>query len=591
VSYTVFTLLRSDVNKSTGEITWSRLFELTPANITNVTIKTESYDELIEHSGEPEIIPYGVGSCVASVTGTFFDPLTGKGSFIQPTTNLSLEVTNFDDTIKLFDEDIDNENVIYAIRLGKQNQGGCRELEEGIWKIKKFKWDRTAKEMGKYRFNMDLAYFWADPSEQQLYSSTTGSKKVQDVRFQIDIYETDNGQLPATGVNIFDVEIHKSLFVKNTARFSCDSNIFKNSYIIVKLANAIKDSEKYIFIGIVTECEPNKDSGTYFVTCKEICELLYRGVCVDPAGGWLAFLNPRVVIPTPVNGYDYKICDMLAQMLLGYYDAKEGYEYFKPGLGIDRSGLGQEVTLPGRPNTKISTQVLSGVSVGKGITDFMYLQCGFYIWYDYENKGALEYGFIRDRIHLDLTKEYIEKTVLKTSEEDEYVPDGVMVCDTTGIVGTAGECGKGKNIIVYSYNDTKIDTSLGAIAAGILEMNQFIGKQSYVVTFPAGTVRFKEGDYFSGLGDQTMSIKGNEVNMEWRSGDDADPLAKPDDSSWQIKELTITEKGTDVVVGPSYYSVLDIYKSTLSKTTSGIPAPTEDHVEELNEVIIGGSDE
>jgi hypothetical protein len=43
---------------------------------------------------------------------------------------------------------------------------------------------------------------------------------------------------------------------------------------------------------------------------------------------------------------------------------------------------------------------------------------------------------------------------------------------------------------------------------------------------------------------------------------------------WQIKEMTITEQKTEVIVGSSFFSVFDIYQDAL-KRCDGVPATTE----------------
>ena len=596
-NYTVFTLKRSDKSMGTGKIIWSTLFDLTPANISSISIKTDATEEVVEFSEKPEIFPLGVKGCTATLTGTFFDPgnkyegLYNYGSSTTPNARLSKEIIDFDNTIKVFDV-IENESIEYALSLSTKNMGGCRELGEdrSVWKIDKFSWDRTFKDLGKYRFNMVLSYFWPDDgkNEQRIYEEGLGLKNEQTIIFEVDVIGTDNGQDNISALEIFSPKIQKSLYVKNTAIFSCYTNIWRDSIVKIHLKGATKEEDRNVFWGIVSDCTGDKDSGMFDITCKEICDLMYRGLCSDPDGGWLAFLCPRVVIPTPLNGEDYTIGRMVKEMLKTYYEKKDGY-FWEPGEGFTESGFNTSINLPGRDDVKLSTQVISGISIGKAVNDFLCNQCGMYLWYNYRNAGRLEYGFIRQPITLDLSREYIVKTIMIDTNQDDMKLDGVIVyVPGSDVSGFAGECGAGKNVAIYTYDDSKIDTSLTAIAERILRLNG-IGNvmSSYRVQFPAGTVRFCEGDYFRGLGDQTIQRQENGINMEWRAGDEVNPLQDPSDSAWQIKEMIITNTYTEVIVGTSYYSVLDIYKDSLQRTTTGIIAPVESTTVELKEVIVG----
>lgn len=587
---TTFSLMQSQVNRSTGEVKYTRLFELTPANITSITIVTDAYEEVSEFGSEPTIIPLGVSSCKASITGTFDDPVAHKSSRMYPTSGLAREITDFENTIQLFTE-LEGMKSTYALkRFGTDTTNGCRELGAGIWKLNKFSWDRKAKENGIYRFAIDLSYFWEEPSEQKIYDDSTANKKTQTADFELDIFGTGNGQENAIASDLFNVKITKSIHVKNTASFDYRYNIVKDSIIKIHKKGGTKKEDRDIFYGLVRDSTANTD-GSYTVNCLEICDLLYRGVCTDPDDALFAFLNPRAVIPTPRNGVKYKIGGMVYQMIKRYYVAREGFEMWKPGDGICRAGgLVDSEKLPGR-EVDIGDQVLSGLSVGKGITNFLYSQCGFYVWYDYTNNGALEYGFIRDPINIDSKKEYIEHTTLVESMEEDMKPDGVIVTCTDSSGNTysqgAGSFGPSKHIALYIMSDTKYSSCMEAIAQGILELNNMKGRETFNVRFPAGTVRFKEGDYFQGLGDQTIFVGENKASMVYREGADADPLTKPDDSAWQIKEMTITNEYTEVLVGASFYSVTDIYRDCLNRCTDGIPAPIDDVTIRTREIRIG----
>ncbi|MCK9459954.1 MAG: hypothetical protein M0R80_09980 [Proteobacteria bacterium] len=576
---------------SDGSLIWSTIYELPPASLSSIEIVTDSYEEKTEYGAEPDIVPMGINSCSATMSGQFMRKVASgnklNASYPFPAGNLSPVIVSSDDLFPLF-VDISGNTHVFAIQRTATGTGG-RDLGSGIWRIDKFVFDRDSNNAGIFRFNMVLGYVWTNPLEQQIFYGNTGVNKKQTCKFQATITPSDNDQDELNAVEIFNTKITKSLYVKNTAKFDYTVNIFKNSFVLIGKMGATSDSESKVFLGIVTDCENNRD-GTFTVSCKEVCDLLYRGVCSQ--GGLLGALFPKVIIPNPdaYTATDLTI-DQILNKILQYYKAKTGYERFVPGyIGNDRThGLGGSIYLPGHDSDtespiKISTQVMSCMSVGTAVTNFLYQQCGFNIWYNYNTNGTIEYGYIRDRITIDITKEVIEKSELISTNNEETVPDGVMVWDSAGEYnGSYGDIDINKHVLVYVMTDSKFDGALNAIAERIFKLYDGIDLSSYSVRFPAGTVRFKEGDYFDGLGDETVSDR----IMEYREGTDVDPLEDPTDAVWQIKELTITEQSTTVTVGSSYVSVLDIYRGVLNKNKDGIPAPVENKVLQSKPIVVG----
>ena len=107
------------------------------------------------------------------------------------------------------------------------------------------------------------------------------------------------------------------------------------------------------------------------------------------------------------------------------------------------------------------------------------------------------------------------------------------------------------------------------------------------ICFPvtiAGTVRFRDGDVFTGLGDSTVTPM-----LEYRAGIDIDPTKDPSDSCWQIREMVITDTYTECTVGSTYFSIFDIYRTAL-KRYDGCPAPTETKDIETNLCIVSTHD-
>jgi hypothetical protein len=378
----------------------------------------------------------------------------------------------------------------------------------------------------------------------------------------------------------------------NTATFDSIIPYIKDDFVRIGIKGSDKSIDNNIFVGYVTDCNPGND-GVYSVECIEQSDLLYRSIAIAP--GDLIF-RPRIIIRTPDgNNSDYTIGRMVTA-ILSYFVGKTDWT---PGTGISRSrtldsnssvvDVSGLTTVPGMDDIKIDTQVLSGISVGKALTAFLCSQCGLYVWYDYRNAGLLEYGFMRDKITIDPTTEVIEHNYLVSSGTEDHNIEGVVIVNVDGShIGTAGLVTAGSNIVMYQLASDKLDTTLDMMAAKILEYNTGSNTRTYKLTFPAGTVRFREGDWFDGIGDATVS-GGETAWMEYKSGEDFDPINDSADSVWQIKEMTITNTGTEVIVGSSFYSILDVYKDKITKVRDGIPAPVDSYTVSTKEIIVGGS--
>ena len=583
MKYTMFTLMISEKNVD-GSIRFSTMHDLSPMNISSCKIETVDASDKVEFGHEPEIIPMGIGSCTAEIVGTFVKVDGTSASNIFKMSKIAPEIKNYYETIKIFDK-INGTDTEFALKLSSLNGGGTRELEGGIWKIKSIKMPRSIKDLGRYQFTIKLSYFWIDKSEQMLCVPGTGTNVTTDCKFTMNYTGVNNEQNPTTGTcGIFNVKISKSLLVLNNARFDCETKMYKDTIIKIYGGN---NSGLVVFYGIVTDVETDPVDKIYTVIAKEICDLLYRGVIGNPIQNMVAGFLPelRVIVPCRQNKDDLTIDQMVNKIGKTYYKPRAGFESWNPFPAICKAGsLGGEPTLPGRDEIKISDQVLSGVSVGTAITNFLYRQCGFNMWYNYDT-GKLEYGFLRDGITIDLTKEIIVKNDLIDDNQEDVKPDYVVVWDPPcEICSIAGEYGPDKHGLQYVLEDARDAAAAQALAEKILELCTVVNKSTYSVEFPAGTTRFKEGDYFRGLGDQSLPL--NE-KMEYRSGDDADPLELPSDSVWHIKEVTITDKSTTVVVGMSFYSVIDIYKSSLNRRRDGIPAPTKEQIYITTPVVVG----
>jgi len=553
----------TEVKTKSGVSNWAASYVFQPCLLEDINITTLAAYEKIEESSEPQIVPMGIKSCVCRISGKF------KTHMILDCVNhttVSSEVTD-EDLLNTTETDANGNVVRIALKVNE----GLSEFPElaGIWAINAFTWDRDAKTLGSYRFTMELSYVYVDPTESRIYLDDTASASNDNVKF-----------IATTGSDayfeIFDTKIHETLNDINSAIFSTVSNrLFKDD--IVKIYKR-GDTSTIAFHGYVKNVINNRN-GTYTYECKEIGYCMYEMPVIRAKGG---IFKSRIIIHNPTEGHGkLKIKDFI-KAIMGFYTDHPRITY-EPGTPVCRAGsLYDSEVIPGK-DIDLPSMIISGKTIGKALDDFVENTCGFNLWFNRIN-GTPEYGFIRDAISVDPTKEFILST--EKVEDDNalaYAPDVVVVwnADATakGIYPKNSNYNVGKiTVMNFRLSSNIYHGSLDAFAERIYR-DAHVTTDIFRVKFPPGTVRFKEGDYFSGLGDQTVKYK-----MTYKSGSDANPLEDPTDSVWKITDVVITESGTDVIVGPSYFSIFDIYKTSLS-TSDGVPTVSENITETTGSYI------
>jgi len=450
------------------------------------------------------------------------------------------------------------------------------ELGSNKWRIEQFSWDRQARQLGQWRFNIQLGYLWETPNELQLFDKDASWQFTDNVKFSAHV-GIGGGSFSADEI-INNVKINTTVQQLNTATFTTLDKVYEKGDIIHIYCQTNKSEA--IFFGIIKDIRKNSNL-TFTHECIEIGTLLDRVMCSKIGGG---LFKPRIKIPNPYKGKDLKLRAMIATIMKFYEDsALLGYH---PGYGVDMTTnnagkwypVGTKTTIPGK-DVRLPSLVLSGNTVYKAINRLVEDICGMYTWFN-NNTGALEYGYLRNLVTIDPAKDYITMSEESSSYTEDFAPDNVQVCDNNAqqyqiypnppVVGST---------IQYKYNSDLNDGMLTEMAQRIHADLKVANNKSYKVRFPAGTVKFKDGDVFTGLGDSTISPA-----MPYKDNVDYDPLTDPSDAVWQIKEMTITNEYTEVLVGPSYFSVFDLYKTKLNKVTNGAPIPTDDHSISTNEV-------
>jgi hypothetical protein len=135
-------------------------------------------------------------------------------------------------------------------------------------------------------------------------------------------------------------------------------------------------------------------------------------------------------------------------------------------------------------------------------------------------------------------------------------------------------------------NTDVVSISLTEIAKRIYNDLQLADTDKYKVVFPPGTgLKFCENDVFGGKNGYGLGDKTTTPQMEPRILDGIPITSDPGKQLWQIKDLTITDKYTEVVVGPSYRSTFDLYGEYL-RPVDGVPVQKDVEKWRSNQAIM-----
>lgn len=551
-----FRFLKEVKDQTTGKSTWQSVATSPAINAEEVSVTTQAEKLVIAEGKDPIIIPYGVkgeGGRVAQFVGTF------KGR--------SMEGPLMDEYFDVLQDDV--QLLGYAISVtGTGGTSILPELGTRKWRIEQFSWDRQARLMGQWKFNITLGYIWENPAELKLYSSGIGTNQPTNVKFRVT--KGIGTSSYSSGTPVFGVKIESEEEDLNRAKFKTITQEFDKDDIIRIYCET--DKSKSCFFGVVVEPVKNSD-GTVLYNCVEIGTLLQRIQCAKVTAG---LFKPRIKIPNPRKGEFLKLNQLIGIILKIYADNK--IREYDPGLGADKSsGWGEKDVIPGTEQ-KLPGQLLSGMNILSALDNLVIKQCGMRTWFD-RNTGKLEYGFVRNSITIDPTKEYIKNTVKESSQSNDFNADFVIVYDANNqrAQSVDGDL-TGKTSVAYKIDSVVQDMQLKAMAQRIQKEIQ-LNNDMFSVTFPAGVVRFQEGDMFAGLGDDTVNPK-----MSWRGGIENTPLSDPTDTVWKIKKVTITDSYTECLVGSSFYSVFDIYRNSLKRIAEA-PVSTESKDVETDEIV------
>lgn len=551
VSFKVYKAMKS----SDGKSNWSSFGDTGPINIEDISVQTQALTNVVAYGETPDIMPFGVkgkDGRVANITGTYKNSSMGFPSGPRGFDVISIQ-------------EKEPSGIVLngmAIRVSGE---GLPELGDALWTINNITWDRQALEGGMWRFKLQLGYVWdVTKNELKLYEDGVGTNVRDNVKFFV-IREGGSER-----VYINSPKIETTLHDLNRARFTLPYKTYEKETILKIYCET--DPSNAVFYGIVTNVSNASNSATLY-ECTEIGTLLYRKPLAKMGGG---LFKPRIRIPNPYKEVQLTLQQIVGTILKFYQESP--IKNYKPGGGNDRTGKwGASPWLPGREkNAYLPPQILSGYTVGKALDNVLNEQCGLHTWFD-NNTGHLEYGFYRNVITIDPSAEYIIYSEQIQSLAEEYQADGVILMDSSANNPTRYPPGNNTgSYIQYQFSSDLTNEQLSSIARRIYNDIRLANRDTFKVKFPAGTVRFRDGDVFDGLGDSTVTPR-----LMYRGGVDQDPTEDPSDSVWQIREMVITDTYTECTVGSTYFSIFDIYRTAL-KRYDGCPAPTETKDTETN---------
>ena len=541
------------MKSSDGKSTWSSVGITLPVNIEDISVQTQALTNVVAYGETPHITPFGVkgkDGRVANITGTYKNR---SMVFVRD----GMEVISV--------QDIKSSGYVVngmAIRVSGE---GLPELGDALWTINNITWDRQATEGGMWRFKLQLGYVWdVTKNELKLYEDGVGTNVRDNVKFFV-IKKGNSGR-----VYINNPKIETTLHDLNRARFTLPYKTYEKEDILKIYCDT--DESNAVFYGIVTNVSNSSNSAIQY-ECTEIGTLLYRKPCAKLGAG---IFKPRIRIPNPYKGVQLTLQQIIGTILKFYQDSPiKGYN---PGSGNDKTGKwGASPWLPGREDDAyLPPQILSGFTVGKALDNVLNEQCGLHTWFD-NNTGHLEYGFYRNIVAIDPATDYIIYSEQIQSLAEEYQADGVILMDNSAINPTRYPPGSNTGTYIqYQFSSDLTNEQLLSIARRIYNDIRLANRDTFKVKFPAGTVKFRDGDVFDGLGDSTVT-----PILPYRGGVDQDPTEDPSDSCWQIREMVITDTYTVCTVGSTYFSIFDIYRTAL-KRYDGCPAPTETKDTETN---------
>ena len=264
------------------------------------------------------------------------------------------------------------------------------------------------------------------------------------------------------------------------------------------------------------------------INIVEYSKKLYSVYCYSPAVQGI--FKPNIIIRSSNRntGVKTKISEYISAIAT---------KYNHTGVTIavnDVDSLGDLTEVP-ELGIPLPDMTISHMTVGNALRTFIVDTLNLVIWYTYTDSShfTLNYGLVRDEITLTLATEYIVSSRL-TNDATKTSVSGIVIKNEDGTThGSAGTTVTAP-MQMYTMTGSFSENELNAIAQKYLDQYS-TSRLTHLVEFEPGILRFKEGDVFDGLGDQTV-----DPAMTWYDVAGGTP--------WQIQNVRITMNGTLVEV-------------------------------------------
>lgn len=340
-------------------------------------------------------------------------------------------------------------------------------------------------------------------------------------------------------------------------------------------------------LGIVTNCTQKTNSNIFDVQLKNITSLLEHTKLTSVIKG--IFRSGNMIRNPDQRTKQYRTLNDILTIILDDWieKTKTSFEYDKytsliPTSSNDKTNKwGNEVYIP-NTDQYYPTLMFSDISVIDACKKVIIDTANLNMWIKTElsattSTSVIEYGYTRDPITFEEGEYFVSNKILEPNLVGPEVQGIKVLSNNDELIGYADVHGSPemsssvRTVAIYRIDGNFSQQELNALAARMLYERNHMGSYGYQLTFPYVTFKYKDGDYFDGLGDSTIKPP-----MPYRSGTDVDPAEDPRDAVWQITEIEIKHNTTVVTVNSTYKTIFELFKNNIKEVKSSNPTTEPD---------------
>ncbi|HOJ95690.1 MAG TPA: hypothetical protein PK024_02475 [Methanospirillum sp.] len=351
---------------------------------------------------------------------------------------------------------------------------------------------------------------------------------------------------------------------------------------------------KFFKVGIVKTCEQKTNSNLYRIQINDILEFLTHIRLTSEIKG--IFRSGNMIRNPDQTTRQYRTLSEILDIILKKWckDLQSDAEIYDPYVtlipteAVDKSNTwGTSVFIPNTQNY-YPTLMFSDISVIDACKKVICDTANLTMWIDIDltktSPVKLEYGYTRDPIVFEPKEFFVENKVIDPSLVGPPVQAIKLLSNNDEIFGYADIYNNDiknsfemsstvRTIAIYRVDGNFSQQELNALSARMLYERNHQENTGYQLTFPEVIPRFKEGDYFDGLGDSTI-----DPPMNYKSGNDVDPATDPRDSVWKITEIEVKNNTMYVTVNSTYKTIFEMFQSKIQEVkSSNPPIESTDH--------------